>query len=69
MRKYAQAATWEECVRRSRPRRPTSLDPYLDHLRLRWEEGEHSAKVLHQELVAKGYRGHYQRVKMAVAPL
>lgn len=26
VRKYAQAATWEECVRRSRPRRPTSLD-------------------------------------------
>ncbi|MFJ9968358.1 hypothetical protein [Streptomyces avermitilis] len=25
--------------------------------------------MLHQELVAKGYRGHYQRIKMAVAPL
>ncbi|MFE3463114.1 ISL3 family transposase [Streptomyces sp. NPDC059185] len=69
VRKYAQAATWDECVRRTRPRRPTSLDPYLEYLRLRWEEGEHSAKELHQELVAKGYRGHYQRVKMAVAPL
>jgi transposase len=69
VRKYARAATWDECVRRPRPRRPTNLDPYLDYLRLRWEEGEHSAKVLHQELVAKGYRGHYQRVKMAVAPL
>ncbi|WP_234384862.1 transposase [Streptomyces sp. MMG1121] len=70
VRKYAQAATWDECVRRTRPRRPTSLDPYMEYLRLRWEkEGEHSATVLHQELVTEGYCGHYQRVKTAVAPL
>ncbi|MEU0631457.1 transposase, partial [Streptomyces sp. NPDC005989] len=29
----------------------------------------HSAKILHEELQGKGYLGHYQRVKMAVAPL
>ncbi|WP_223279947.1 ISL3 family transposase [Streptomyces sp. SDr-06] len=69
VKKYAQAATWQDCIRRSRPRQPTALDPYLDYLRQRWEEGEHTAKVLHQELLTKGYRGHYQRVKMAVAPL
>lgn len=69
VRKYARAATWQECVRTTRPRRPTSLDPYLEYLRQRWEEGEHTVTVLHQELVAKGYRGHYQRIKMAVAPL
>ncbi|MFF3620738.1 ISL3 family transposase [Streptomyces sp. NPDC002467] len=67
--KYARAATWQECARTTRPRRPTSLDPYLEYLRQRWEEGEHNATVLHQELLAKGYRGHYQRIKMAVAPL
>lgn len=67
--KYARAATWQECVRRTPSRRPTSLDPYLEYLRQRWEEGEHTATVLHQEIVAKGYRGHYQRVKMAIAPL
>lgn len=67
--KYARAATWQECVRRIPPRRPTSLDPYLDYLRQRWEEGEHTATVLHQEIAAKGYGGHYQRVKMAIAPL
>ncbi|MFD5594177.1 hypothetical protein [Streptomyces griseorubiginosus] len=44
------------------------MDPYLDYLRQRWEEGEHTAKVLHRELLAKDYRGHYQRVKTAVAP-
>ena len=48
---------------------PSTLDPYLDYLQQRWDEGEHSAKILHQELLTKGYLGHYQRVKMAVAPL
>ncbi|MCC5480498.1 ISL3 family transposase [Streptomyces barringtoniae] len=67
--KYARATTWQDCVRRTRPRQPTSLDPYLDYLQQRWEEGEHTATVLHQEIAAKGYRGHYQRVKMALAPL
>ncbi|MEU7183581.1 MULTISPECIES: ISL3 family transposase [Streptomyces] len=67
--KYARAASWQECVRRTPPRRSTSLDPYLEYLRQRWEEGEHTATVLHQEIVAKGYCGHYQRVKMAIAPL
>ncbi len=67
--KYARAASWQECIRRTPPRRSTSLDPYLEYLRQRWEEGEHTATVLHQEIVAKGYLGHYQRVKMAIAPL
>ncbi|CAA19598.1 hypothetical protein RE436_32030 [Streptomyces coelicolor] len=40
-----------------------------DHLRQHWEEGEHTATVLHQEIAAKGYGGHYQRDKMAIAPL
>ncbi|MEU0939840.1 ISL3 family transposase [Embleya sp. NPDC005971] len=68
VRKYARARTWQEVVRRP-PRRPSTLDPYLDYLQQRWDEGEHSATVLHQELLAKGYSGHYQRVNMAVAPL
>ncbi|MET9803398.1 transposase [Streptomyces sp. NPDC006368] len=66
--KYARARTWQEVGGRP-PRKPSSLDPYLDYLRQRWEEGQHSAKILHEELQAKGYLGHYQRVKMAVAPL
>ncbi|MFI9042630.1 ISL3 family transposase [Streptomyces sp. NPDC053726] len=66
--KYARAHTWQEVVRRP-PRKPSSLDPYLDYLQQRWDEGQHSAKILHEELQSKGYLGHYQRVKMAVAPL
>jgi transposase len=68
VRKYARARTWQEVVRRL-PRRTTALDPYLNYLQQRWDEGEHSAKILHEELLTKGYPGHYQRVKMAVAPL
>ncbi|MFB7090506.1 ISL3 family transposase [Streptomyces sp. NPDC056296] len=67
--KYARAASWQECIRRTPPRRTTSLDPYLEYLRQRWDEGERTATVLHQEIVSKGYCGHYQRVKMAIAPL
>ena len=68
VRKYARARTWHEVMRRA-PRRPSTLDPYLDYLQQRWDEGQHSAKVLHQELLGKGYLGHYQRVKTAIAPL
>ncbi|MEW1831089.1 hypothetical protein [Streptomyces sp. NPDC088196] len=67
--KYDRATTWHECVRRTPPRRTTSLDPYLEYLQQRWDEGEQTAAVLHQEIIAKGYCGHYQRVKMAIAPL
>lgn len=66
--KYARAHTWQEVMRRP-PRKPSTLDPYLDYLQQRWDEGQHSAKILHEELQTKGYLGHYQRVKMAVAPL
>ncbi|MGQ4439133.1 ISL3 family transposase, partial [Streptomyces violaceoruber] len=68
VRKYARARTWQEVMRRP-PRKPSMLDPYLDYLRQRWDDGQHSAKILHEELQTKGYLGHYQRVKMAVAPL
>ncbi|WP_457456111.1 hypothetical protein [Streptomyces sp. TE5632] len=34
VRTYARARTWQEVVRRP-PRRPSTLDPYLDHLRRR----------------------------------
>ncbi|MFJ1678121.1 transposase family protein [Streptomyces sp. NPDC088251] len=68
VRKYARARTWQEVMRRP-PRKPSTLDPYLDYPQQRWDEGQHSAKILHGELRTKGCLGHYQRVKMAVAPL
>ncbi|MQT05137.1 hypothetical protein FF041_34910, partial [Streptomyces jumonjinensis] len=63
VRKYARAHTWQEVVRRRPPRKPSTLDPYLGYLQQRWDEGQHSAKILHEELQTKGYLGHYQRVK------
>ncbi|WP_234323845.1 hypothetical protein [Streptomyces sp. NRRL F-2580] len=60
--------TVRKYVMRRPPRRPSTLDPHLDYLQQRWDEGEHSAKILHQELAGKGYLGHYQRVEMALAP-
>lgn len=66
--KYARARTWQEVVRRP-PRKHSALDSYLAYLQQRWDEGQHNAKILHEELQTKGYLGHYQRVKMAVAPL
>lgn len=65
--KYARANTWHEVVRHP-PRKVSTLDPYLDYLQQRWDEGLHSAKILHEELQIKGYLGHYQRVKMAFTP-
>ncbi|MGJ3558146.1 hypothetical protein ACR6C2_01135 [Streptomyces sp. INA 01156] len=58
------AHTRPEVVRRA-SRRPSALD----YLRQRWDEDEHNAKILHQELLTKGYLGHCQRVKIALAPL
>ncbi|WP_206327190.1 hypothetical protein [Streptomyces sp. S3(2020)] len=69
MAKYARATSWQECARRAPPQRTTSLNPYLEYLQQRWDEGEHTARVLHQEITAKGYQGHYQRVKMAIAAI
>lgn len=66
--KYARAPSWREVVRRA-PRRPSTLDPYLDYLQQRWDEDERNAMILHQELVGKGFLGHYQRVKTGLAPL
>ncbi|WP_214498507.1 hypothetical protein [Streptomyces virginiae] len=66
--KYARAHIWQEIVRRP-SRKFSTPDPYLDYLQQRWDEGQHSAKILHEELQTKGYLGHYQRVKMAIAPL
>lgn len=68
VRRYAKARTWREAIRLA-PRRPSTLDPYLDYLRQRWDEGERSAKILHQEFLGNGYLGHCERVKMALASL
>src|SRR5215471_10224129 len=39
------------------------LDPYLPSLFERWESGCHNMVRLHQELVARGYKGSYASVR------
>jgi transposase len=39
------------------------LDPYLPSLFQRWESGCHTMVRLHQELVARGYKGSYASVR------
>ncbi|MER6047732.1 MULTISPECIES: transposase [unclassified Streptomyces] len=58
VRKYARARTWQEVMRRP-PLKSSTLDPYRGYLQQRWDEGEHNAMVLHEELRNKGYLGHY----------
>jgi hypothetical protein len=53
VRKYATVSSWQDCVRRPHPRVPSTLDPYLQYLQQRWDEGEHNAKLLHAKLKAK----------------
>ena len=39
------------------------IDPYLPYLFERWESGCHNMVRLHQELVARGYKGSYASVR------
>lgn len=39
------------------------IDPYLPYLFQRWESGCHNMVRLHQELVARGYKGSYASVR------
>jgi transposase len=39
------------------------IDPYLPYLFQRWESGCHTMVRLHQELVARGYKGSYASVR------
>src|SRR5260370_26246085 len=41
----------------------TPLDPYLPYLFQRWESGCHNMVRLHQELVARGYKGSYASLR------
>jgi transposase len=57
VRKYARAATLPPRARALRTK--SRLDPYLPYLEHRWEQGCRSAKILWQELVARGFPGGY----------
>lgn len=66
VRKYLRSPS---CPKRA-PRRTTigTLSKMDTHLRARWAEGCHDAKVLWEELSAMGYRGSLRSVQRHIAP-
>jgi transposase len=55
VRRYLQAGGFPE---RHRPRsRPSILDPFIDYLRRRWQEGCHDARQLWREIRTQGFPG------------
>jgi len=48
-------------------RRVSALDPYLPHLAKRWQDGQHVAAYLFDEVKERGYRGSKRTVRRQVA--
>jgi transposase len=56
-------------VAKPRPRRPSKVDPFRDHVRRRLAAGVENCVVLLRELRARGYAGSYSILKDHVRPL
>jgi transposase len=56
-------------VAKPRPRRPSKVDPFRDHVRRRLAAGVENCVVLLRELRAQGYDGGYSILKDHVRPL
>jgi len=67
VRKYLRAPGLP--VAKPRPRRPSKLDPFRDHVRRRLVVGVDNCVVLLRELRAQGYAGSYSILKDHVRPL
>ncbi|MEU6164811.1 ISL3 family transposase [Streptomyces tanashiensis] len=68
VRRYANAARWQDTIRENRPR-PSRLDPYKPYLERRFAEGCTSVTHLHGELVADNAPVTYQMVRSHIATL
>jgi transposase len=44
------------------------IEPYLDYLRQRWEQGEHNGRLLFEEIRAQGYPAGLTEVYIAIQP-
>jgi transposase len=67
VRKYLRAPGLP--VAKPRPRRPSKVDPFRDHVRRRLAAGVENCVVLLRELQAQGYAGSYSILKDYVRPL
>lgn len=67
VRKYLRAPGLP--VAKPRPRRPSKVDPFREHVRRRLAAGVENCAVLLRELRARGYAGSYSILKDYVRPL
>ncbi|GHO71585.1 hypothetical protein KSC_104770 [Ktedonobacter sp. SOSP1-52] len=63
---YLKAGQFPE--RASHPPRGRVIEPYLDYLQQRWEQGEHNGRILFEEIRAQGYPAGLTEVYVALQP-
>jgi transposase len=68
VRRFANAACVEELLGKAE-HRPTKLDPYIDMVNQRWNEGVTNAEAITAELRALGFKGNAQTVRRYLQPL
>ena len=66
VRRYARSATAEEMLTQN-PKRGSQLDPFTDHLAMRWEQDCTNAVELTAEIRQRGYRGSERSVRDLVS--
>lgn len=62
VQRYARAATWQQMVKGRLRELPSKLDPFKEHLRIRWESGATNILALHREITVLGFDGSYSTV-------
>jgi transposase len=68
VRRFANAASVEELLGKAE-HRSTNLDPFLDLVNQRWNEGVTNAETIAAELRALGFRGDVQTIQRYLRPL
>lgn len=63
---YLKAGQFPE--RAPHPPRSRVIEPYLEYLRQRWEQGEHNGRLLFEEIQAQGYPAGLTEVYIALQP-
>lgn len=63
---YLKAGQFPE--RAPHPPRSRVIEPYLEYVRQRWEQGEHNGRLLFEEIQAQGYPAGLTEVSIALQP-